>query len=342
MKRKVSLVLTAILLVSGISVPTQAKVVIKSGVKCAHLGQTVTVAKKRFGCRRSGANLVWRYLGPAPTSKPIDKLLWSEEFNAPVGAAPTPSRWTALLGDGSEQLGLWSYGTGEIELNRANAAATDGSGNLVISANKTNGTWTSARYWTHGKVNFQYGKLEARIKMPVGSFNWPAFWMLGANYQPPNQSFGTTEWPNSGEIDIAEGLNGNSLFNSTIHANNPGTFTDWNGGGGLSAASNLENASDGYHTFGLIWKPNSITFTLDGLVFGSNRLAGNYVIQSIAGIDFNEFYCGGVWPFNKPFFILLNNAINSSAGNAPDGTNSQMLVDWIRYSSYQGYGRVTK
>ena len=143
---------------------------------------------------------------------------------------------TALrqIGDGYDQLGFYNYGTGEIEMNSASAAKTDGIGNLVITAKKQNGTWTSSRIWTQGKVNFQYGRLEARMKFPVGSFNWPAFWMLGSNYQPPNNKFGDTPWPNSGEIDIAEGLGGNSVNRSTLHGNNLGTYRDWNNGGGVS------------------------------------------------------------------------------------------------------------
>jgi beta-glucanase (GH16 family) len=243
-----------------------------------------------------------------------------------------------LLGDGNEQLGLWRFGTGELEWNVPEAAATDGKGNMVITTTKSGGQWTSARYWTQGKVNFKYGKIEARIKMPAGSYNWPAFWMLGSNYSPPNQSFGTTGWPMSGEIDIAEGLHGNVDYSSTIHANVKDTTNPWNWGGGLSAASNLQNPSNGYHTFGMLWKPNMIAFTVDGREIVRNTFNGGFVSQTVGGMEYNLFNSEGVWPFNKPFFLILNNAVQPNAGDEPNGTTSKMSVDWIRYSTYSGYG----
>ena len=41
--------------------------------------------------------------------------------------------------------------------------------------------YTSARLETKGKFEQLYGRIEARIKIPVGQGMWPAFWMLGNN-----------------------------------------------------------------------------------------------------------------------------------------------------------------
>lgn len=323
----------------GLAQTTGVYAKVKSGAKCTKAYQKVTTGTRNmYQCRKSGKLLVWRYIGKAPAPKPQEKLLWSQEFNGTSGSQPDASSWTSLLGDGNDQLGLWRFGTGELEWNVPEAAATDGKGNMVITTTKTDGQWTSARYWTQGKVNFKYGKIEARIKMPAGSFNWPAFWMLGSNYSPPNNSFGTTGWPMSGEIDIAEGLGGNTDYRSTIHANNKDKTTPWNWGGGLSAESNLTNASGGYHTFGMLWKPNMIAFTLDGNEIVRNTFTGKYVSQTIGGMEYNLFNSEGVWPFNKPFFLILNNAVDPNASGQPNGTTAQMSVDWIRYSTYSGYG----
>jgi len=276
----------------------------------------------------------------SPTPIPSGSPLWAQDFNEASGTSPSSSVWTPLIGDGYDQLGFYNYGTGEIEMNSASAAKTDGTGNLVITAKKQNGTWTSARIWTQGKVNFQYGRLEARMKFPVGSFNWPAFWMLGSNYQPPNNYFGDTPWPNSGEIDIAEGLGGNSVNRSTLHGNNPGTYRDWNNGGGVSLLSPLSDLSSSFHTFGMLWKPNVLAFTIDGVEFGRNTLVGNNIIQTVQGVELGRFNSGGVWPFNKPFMLLLDNAITPDSANLPDGTSSKMLIDWIHYSTYEGYGSI--
>jgi len=336
--KRATILLTAVLmLVSVLTQSSQANATVKSGAKCSRLNQKVTTATRIiYQCKKSGKALTWRYIGKAP--KPSAQLLWSEEFNETSGSQPDSSRWTSLLGDGNEQLGLWRFGTGEIEWNVPEAAATDGNGNMVITTTKADGQWTSARYWTQGKVNFKYGKIEARIKMPAGSFNWPAFWMLGSNYAPPNNSFGTTAWPMSGEIDIAEGLKGNTEYKSTIHANVNDSANPWNGGGGVSAQSYLQNPSSAYHTFGMLWKPNMIAFTVDGEEIVRNTFNGVYITQSSGGMDWSSFNTEGVWPFNKPFFLILNNAVQSNAGGVPNGTTSKMSVDWIRYSKYAGYG----
>ena len=61
---------------------------------------------------------------------------------------------------------------------------------------KTN-AYTSARCTTRDRIEFMYGKVEARTDLPEGQGIWPAFWMLGAD-------FPEIGWPDSGEIDIME------------------------------------------------------------------------------------------------------------------------------------------
>src|SRR6202041_3375306 len=95
----------------------------------------------------------------------------------------------------------------------------DGSGHLVLRAEKNpNGVWTSARITTRGLKTFQYGRIEARMKMPVGAGLWPAFWMLGAN-------FATAGWPSSGSVDVVENVSltsatngvGPTMVRATVH-----------------------------------------------------------------------------------------------------------------------------
>ena len=280
--------------------------------------------------------------GPAPSPTPTTSaLLWSAEFNDPAGTKPDPAVWTPLIGNGYAQLGFYNYGTGEIESNSADAAATDGKGNLAITTQKQGGVWTSSRIWTQGKLSFQYGNIEARIKYPVGSFNWPAFWMLGSNYQFPNNTSGSVPWPNSGEIDIAEGMQSNQVSQSTLHANNVGSNNDWRGGAGLTSRAPLGDISADFHTFGMLWEPNSIAFTVDGVEFVRNTYRGGNIYQSLKGGIEQLTGINGSWPFNNPFFLILDNAIPAGT-NAADGSSSQMLIDWIHYSTYKGNGSVTR
>ena len=268
-------------------------------------------------------------------------LLWAQDFNDPKGIAPSAYDFSSLVGDGCQQLGLCSYGTGEIEYNDKSAAATDGVGNLVIHTSKSNGLWTSARLWTAQRVAFEYGDLEIRAKLPAGSFNWPAIWMLGNNYAPPNQIFGDTQWPNSGELDIAEGLGGNSVVQGTLHGFDSSTHGDWNGGAGMTALAPLNDISGAFHTWGIKWLPNLVIFSMDAVEYCRDAFDGKVVTQIVAGGATNVFDSKSNWPFNQPFFLILNNAVSAGA-NAPDSTSSDFKIDWIHYSSFNGFGRVIR
>ena len=280
----------------------------------------------------------------ANSSSEQASLLWSEDFSGDRGQLPTSSTWTSLLGDGYSQLGFYNYGTGEIESNTPDNGQLDGAGNLAIVARYSGGTWTSDRIWTQDKVGFKFGKIEARIKMPAGNFNWPAFWMLGTNYQFPNNISGSVPWPNSGEVDIVEIMQSNSLLQSTLHGNNLGTTSAWRGGAGVTRtypSASIADLSSNFHNYGILWETNTITFTFDGNEIVTNTLEGNNIIQSIGGSEVDRFNSGGVWPFNAPFFLILNNAIPAGTSGYPDGTTSTMYVDWIHYSTHNGSGSVT-
>ena len=72
--------------------------------------------------------------------------------------------------------------------------------------------YTSARLITWDKLHFTHGKVEARLKVPVGQGYWPAFWMLGVDENSD------VNWPDTGEIDIME-IIGSDLdtAHGTIH-----------------------------------------------------------------------------------------------------------------------------
>ena len=114
------------------------------------------------------------------TTKPTYSLVWSDEFD---GTTVDTTKWNFETGGGG-------WGNNELEYYQA-ANATVGSGNLMITAKQEsvgNEPYTSARMTTQGKEAPTYGRIEARIKVPMGPGFWPAFWMLGSNIQ-------TVPWP---------------------------------------------------------------------------------------------------------------------------------------------------
>lgn len=128
---------------------------------------------------------------------------WSDEFNGPAQSIPDPSKWTYGVGRQN------SWGNHELEIDCLPGPVVakgcdhlhsnffeDGSGHLVIRAQRVaEGNWTSARITIRGVRSFQYGRTEARMKMPVGAGLWPAFWMLGANFDLAGS-------PAAGAVDI--------------------------------------------------------------------------------------------------------------------------------------------
>ncbi len=252
-------------------------------------------------------------------------LQWSDEFNAASGTYPSSANWTYDTGNSG-------FGNPEIETyctpgsNTAPCVASqpnayqDGNGNLVIKAiRNAGGQWTSARLKTQGLKQFTYGRIEARMKLPVGDGFWPAFWMLGANIN-------TVSWPQCGEQDIIEWVQSYTPTKTSSTTHGPG----YSGGSGIGSQFVFPNGGridDGnYHVYGVIWGPNSIQYYRDS--------PSNIFLTTTS----STIPKGDQWVFNNPFFLLLNLAIGSGGfPGATDGStpsSATMLVDYVRvYSS---------
>ncbi len=248
------------------------------------------------------------------------KLVWSDEFNGPAGTPPNPANWDYDLGGGG-----WGNGEAEVYTNSPNNVFQDGKGNLVIRAIRdASGNYTSARLQTGApgastdtaNLSWQYGLVEARIKLPFGQGVWPAFWMLGEDYN-------SVGWPQCGEIDIMENFgtfaNNASVNNGTAHG--PG----YSGANGITQSYTLpfgEQVAGDYHVYSIEWSKNSIVWYVDGT---------SYHTVTPASIP-----AGDQWVFNAPFFILLNLAIGGPTtflGTPnPDAPfpPQEMLVDYVR------------
>lgn len=126
-----------------------------------------------------------------PTPLALGQLKWSEEFN--YNGALDSSHWsfdTGNSGWGNAEVQSYTSSSDNIEVT---------GGNAVINVKRNGNDFTSARIRTDGKVEFQYGSVEARIKLPnLANGFWPAFWLLGSSF------YTGTGWPACGEIDILE------------------------------------------------------------------------------------------------------------------------------------------
>jgi beta-glucanase (GH16 family) len=259
--------------------------------------------------------------------------VWSDEFNGPAQQLPDPANWTYDTGS-QDELGNQGWGNREMETycspgganppgcdpHRPNAFL-DGNGHLVLRAMRSpDGRWTSARITTRGLKEFQYGRIEARMKLPVGTGLWPAFWMLGSNYL-------TTGWPASGSVTIVENVGltprsnglGPSIIRATLHG--PRYF----GGNGLWHDFKLPNGGrvdDGnFHTYGVIWSQGMIQFYVDDP-------ANIFFVR-----DSSDLPEGGEWVFDHPFFLVMDLAVGGDWPGNPNSTTlspADLLVDYVR------------
>jgi len=226
---------------------------------------------------------------PAPIDPPDGmELVWSDEFD---GDGVDRSNWTYDIGG-------WGWGNGEAQYytdRPENARVQDGL--LVIELRQErfeDSYYTSGRLKSQGLQEFQYGRIEARIKVPNGAGTWPAFWMLGADFDQ-NAADPARQWPNIGEIDIMEYVGREpDLVVGTLHG--PG----YAGAGGLTRWNRQpEPIADEFHTFAIEWNEAGIRW------FFNNEQYFELGPDSLEGRE---------WVFDEEFFLILNLALGGTLG----------------------------
>jgi beta-glucanase (GH16 family) len=181
--------------------------------------------------------------------------------------------------------------------------ATVQDGILSIRANRAgSGGWVSALLDTKTTWTQLYGHFEARMKIPVGNGLWPAFWSY--------RSGGGGE----SEIDTMEVCANPLGTNSGNDASSLHTTVRWSGG---QAGHDFQapDLSADFHIYGVDWRPDHISFTLDGTEvfrFTQKNRIPTAPLPLIVNLAVGGDWCG------------------PSDSSTPDGSTLQ--VDWIRAS----------
>lgn len=187
---------------------------------------------------------------------------------------------------------------------------SDQNGVLTISANPTNPAisqyvqnqpYTSGMIDTYHEFSQTYGYFEMRAKMPAGQGLWPAFWLLRED----------NTWPP--ELDVME-MVGRWRYSlvTTVHSQVSGTNKLSSNHYTTSAGTTVANMTTGFHTYGVDWEPNTITWYFDG----------QKVFQAATPAD-----------MNKPMYMLANLAVGGYWPGSPNSTTpfpAQMQIDYIR------------
>lgn len=235
-------------------------------------------------------------------------LVWSDEFN---GETLSMDNWKF-------ETGQHGWGNNEWQDYVANGNVEVSGGTLKITAKKVGkgqkaADYTSARL--NGKKAFTYGRMEIRAKIPEhrGNGLWPALWMLGSN-------IGAVGWPDCGELDLMEYVSfdpGKMHFSIHSRANNHTEGTQITSGPVI-----LETIEEEFHNYGMLWTKDYIKFYLDDM----NNIKLTFTRPTVSN--------SGNWPFNQPFYFLMNIAVGGNWGgmNGVDDSifPAVMEVDHVR------------
>lgn len=232
------------------------------------------------------------------------KLVWEDDFDK--GTQPDPEKWHVDDGNGPNgELQFYTKGR-SVNIRQEK-------GHLILQAHADGfegHKYTSGRINTRGKKSFLYGRIEARVKLPVGRGAWPAVWLLG-------ESFPEIPWPNCGEIDIMENVGFDpERVHANIHVENYNHIKQT--GKGNNVAVNRPWAE--FHTFAVEWYRDRMEFFVDDSRYFIYRKESD----SLA-----------VWPFAKPHFLILNLAIGGGwagqKGIDDAAFPMKYEVDYVRY-----------
>ena len=158
----------------------------------------------------------------------------------------------------------------------------------------------------------KYGRLEIKAKIPAGRGSWPALWMLASQ-----TTYGTTFWPDQGEIDIMEHVGYDpSVVHASVHTNIFNHIL----GTQKTAKTTVPTFNSAFHVYRLDWTPDEIKAFIDDKEF--------FVFKR-QGVLWQE------WPFNQPQHLLVNIAVGGNWGGVKGIDDTifpiSMELDYVRY-----------
>lgn len=234
------------------------------------------------------------------------KLVWSDEFD--YRGSPDSTKW-------NYDIGASGWGNNELQYysdDPLNVRVENGM--MIIEALNHPGRepeYSSARVVTRGRAGWTYGRLEIRAKLPSGRGTWPAIWML-----PLQWNYGNGGWPDNGEIDIMEHVGQDP---GVIHASTHCHTYNWPNNTQKTATINIPDAQDDFHSYVLEWDADKMEAYVDSVKYFTSA---------------NDSSGWQGWPFNKPFYLILNIAVGGNWGGAQGVDASifpqRMEIDYVR------------
>ena len=230
--------------------------------------------------------------------------MWQDEFD---GDTVDNAKWQFVEGDGCDQ-DLCGWGNDEKQWYLAkNARIEAGALHITGQRERSHSRWyTSAKLTTQGRFAAQYGRFEARMKIPKGDGFWPAFWMM------PKSDM---RWPLAGEIDILE--SSGHTPEKVLGAIHFGDLWPDNVHYSESILAPVPWTDD-FHVYAVEWRPQEIRWFVD------DKEYGRATPQDIAPYP---------WVFDeRPFYLILNLALGGSLGGKIKKSDlpGELVVDYVR------------
>lgn len=231
-------------------------------------------------------------------------LVWEENFE---GRTFDESRWTKIPRGKSD----WNNYMSDFDscYQVANGELTLRGLNNYNLPNDTAVFLTGGLY-TKDKVAFANGRLEIRAKLEKATGAWPAIWLL---------PFDHTKWPDGGEIDIMERLNGESIAYQTVHSHYTYVLKEKHPRQGATGVIQ----PDDYNVYAVELYSDSVVFYIN-----------DYRTFSYPRIETDK---KGQFPFDREFYLLIDMQLGGKWVGAvePADLPVEMHVDWVRFYQKQ-------
>jgi beta-glucanase (GH16 family) len=235
------------------------------------------------------------------------KLLWSDEFDK--DGKPNESIWQFETGGHGFGNGEDQYYTDKLD----NAFVKDGLLHIVAKKEAyENRQYTSAKLTTYGKKSIQYGRVEVMAQLPLGKGTWPAIWLL------PNSFQKGVAWPLCGEIDLMEHVGHNpGVVHFSLHSKS------YNHHNHQQPTKVIEDQSlaAGFHEYAFEWDEEQFSFFIDKKHYVTFHKGDEHRLTDEGG-----------WPFDQPFYLILNIALGGWWGSTIDDSifPVSMLFKYVR------------
>ena len=246
--------------------------------------------------------------------------VWQENFSGTSGSPPNGNNWNIVSGDIGTNNELQTYTS-----SARNVQCSGGSTLQLVP-------WrdgSAAKGWTSGRVESKYtftpapGRrtaAEAQVRFGANDIAnkqgfWPAVWLLGDSVHSG------TPWPQCGELDIVETVNGQLTGYGTVHCNTSpgGICNEPNGIGGHVGIANQD-----WHTWRVqfdrtpgSWQDESITWFQDGQQF--YQVTGGRIGDQNVWNSLNH----------SPLYFILNVAVGGNWVSVDNFSRKDCCVPYL-------------